>query len=713
LRHAQLKRIFENTWIQGLVLFLFALLFFSSWYKNIVFTIFQGRDLRRTVELLNGNWIWHGPDLSAGGYTPGPFYYWLMALPFSIFKSWESLVWFNFFLMSGAAVILWFIGRSLASVFAGFLLYFLFLNSQLLTELMKTFWHPSFLFIFQALLVYWLIRLPKNKKLLPAISLVIGLTLQIHYLQSIFLLALLANIAISKQPKKEKIRDLIIVGAFTILPLLPYIIWMFGQDHQFQTQIFSNSTTGIGDNLREIAAEKLAPLIALVWIFAIIEFFKKDKIFNFKNNLLSTAWIFSILAWIPLSYDLLFTRFTEASVLLTYVLSAPMLERLEERHRRFFYGGFTLATGWYLYKIDAWKYVADILAPLPILFIASGVLVLFLFPLKTKHRPVIGLLMLVTLSAFLAKLSQGEARGTGRKYDNRAVERAGLLEALAEKTGWDYKTFREHTFIVGIHREDELQFIYQQYLEKRTPGMPKSQYDGILVINRNTASFLGPNSEPDWDKLRSKIPDEFYLAAIRNELKCQETKKIGNFEICFYEFKDSEIQFTWNNLGYPYLFRQPALVSINESQGVERPDSVSWVFYINSCENFDPVCSIYFMVKQLKEGFLEVTVLGDPLGMPNPIPNPLSYLTLNDLKIEVDCKNKGTELFTLASQMGIKLNADGSFTQGFLTPYQQIIPQKCKSLERLAVVANTVHTGSIYGGWKDSPFRIEWARVKQ
>src|SRR3989338_2585401 len=87
---SRLKLPFENSWASVLVLFCFALLFLSSTYKSTVFTIFQGRDLRRAIDLLEGEWIWHGPELVGGGSSPGPFYFWWLALPLSIFKTWQS-----------------------------------------------------------------------------------------------------------------------------------------------------------------------------------------------------------------------------------------------------------------------------------------------------------------------------------------------------------------------------------------------------------------------------------------------------------------------------------------------------------------------------------------------------------------------------------------------------------------------------------------------
>src|SRR4051812_2260841 len=93
--------------IVAVLLFGFAYCYFSSFFNGPVITIYQARDIHRAWGLLSGHWIWHGPDLSGGGTAPGPFYYWLLALPLSVFGHSGSLVWFQNALASASAVLFW------------------------------------------------------------------------------------------------------------------------------------------------------------------------------------------------------------------------------------------------------------------------------------------------------------------------------------------------------------------------------------------------------------------------------------------------------------------------------------------------------------------------------------------------------------------------------------------------------------------------------
>src|SRR5437763_652159 len=98
---------FKRDILEGILLFVMALCYFSNFYRFHNFSIYQARDIQRALDLLNGHWIWYGPDLSGGGTLPGPFYYWLLALPLLIFGNWESLIWLNLTLASAAAVGFW------------------------------------------------------------------------------------------------------------------------------------------------------------------------------------------------------------------------------------------------------------------------------------------------------------------------------------------------------------------------------------------------------------------------------------------------------------------------------------------------------------------------------------------------------------------------------------------------------------------------------
>jgi hypothetical protein len=288
--------------------------------------------------------------------------------------------------------------------------------------------------------------------------------------------------------------------------------------------------------------------------------------------------------------------------------------------------------------------------------------------------------------------------GGSPKIERNAHERARLIEALIEKTDWDYKDFRERTFIVGTHPEDEYQILFEQIRKKMTaPILADPSIDGILVINRNAASFLeyigGDVLQPNWTKARAEIPPEYFPAG-QKSVFCKVTQVVGSFEICIFMFIDPDMNPTWNNLGYPYNFQQPVLVQITKPMGSRKLEPDKWIFYKNDCANLDPACTIYFLVSSKSREFLEVTVLGDPLAMPGPTQS----LSFKNLMLEWVCR-KDRYSFRIASQLGIEPGPNGTFRNGFLTPYQTRLPLKCKNPAEIYIGANE---GEL------PPFGIKW-----
>ena len=95
-------------------------------------SIYQARDIYRSYDILNGHFTWFGSELSGGGNTPGPAYYWLMAAPLWVTGSWHSLYLYSYLLAALALVLLWYFLKNNFSERAGFFFVFLFLNSSLL-----------------------------------------------------------------------------------------------------------------------------------------------------------------------------------------------------------------------------------------------------------------------------------------------------------------------------------------------------------------------------------------------------------------------------------------------------------------------------------------------------------------------------------------------------------------------------------------------------
>ncbi len=178
--------------ITALILGLYCLFGFFLRWQTLDFFFFNewvARDFDRAFNLFEGIYIpLAGPELNNGGRLPGPFLYFLMAIPLFINKSFESIAQFNFLLNLLAVVVM----------FAAIKKHFGFFVASLFTVLISIYLphinvfgypiNPSFIFPFVALYIWCLLDLiaNKNEKCFPLIILIVSLGIQMHYSMSTF-----------------------------------------------------------------------------------------------------------------------------------------------------------------------------------------------------------------------------------------------------------------------------------------------------------------------------------------------------------------------------------------------------------------------------------------------------------------------------------------------------------------------------------------------
>ncbi len=149
---------------------------------------FQWRDLSRALDILEGNFIWHGPETSDAAKLPGPLYYFLLALPLAIFKGWKSAWLFMIVLNAASAALFFEFLRRAGGYVAAFLGWYLLIANQVLSSNIDSFWNPSFLPVFLvAALWFYNDAFSKSKTKKPTVLffLIVALACQIHF--SVFL----------------------------------------------------------------------------------------------------------------------------------------------------------------------------------------------------------------------------------------------------------------------------------------------------------------------------------------------------------------------------------------------------------------------------------------------------------------------------------------------------------------------------------------------
>ena len=506
------------------IVFIVALVVFSFAGRSISFTSYQARDIQRALDLLNGSFIWFGPDLTGGGHTPGPFYYYLLAIPLGIFGSWQSIVWFQCLLTAMSTSILWaFMKRHHGLIAANLLVYF-FLSSSILETCYLQFWNPSFLFLFQVLLIVILHDYRQMNYVSVALAgLVLGLSVQIHYIQIIFFFGILLTIATDKKiANRKKILQILTISFSSLLPQVPYLLTLsngeargISFDGAFGSVIRLVSFTstdsllkGIKWFLSDALINEFNFFISLgIWIaLAFTILFKRERNVELNRFLVISLGVASFFV-LPNFFEPFFLRYSMPFFILFYVLSAPAVAEFFKR----------------------WSPAAP--------------------------RRVLCAFVIVGVLQFLWKYFDTQVDYTiesGYKFSRNLDGRDDLMSALLAETGWTWDYLRERAFIAGKGPEYDYSTMYKLAWRKSRPQVSPAQYDGLIAIFDVLAKFLKKNGEPNWNAIRKLIPAEIYEAARSGELICNKTIHVGGFQVCFYDVLDSTSKVAWNNLGHPY-----------------------------------------------------------------------------------------------------------------------------------------------------------------
>ncbi len=193
------------------------------------------RDFDRAFNLVDGNYFpLAGPEYDNGGRLPGPFLYWLLALPLLFNYSYESIIVFNFILNSLG--ILLFLGvlkkyfDTHIAIISGIIILIFLPHIQIFGFP----FNPAYIFFFIALFMGLLLELVihKNYKCFPLIVLTLSLSVQLHLSMAVFYLA-----------------PIIILIIYRFKIPLPYLFWALVSvaicflPYLFYKELFLSSST--------------------------------------------------------------------------------------------------------------------------------------------------------------------------------------------------------------------------------------------------------------------------------------------------------------------------------------------------------------------------------------------------------------------------------------------------------------------------------------
>lgn len=275
----------------ALILGIYCLFGLSLRFQILDFFYFNewvARDFDRAINLFEGLYIpLAGPELDNGGRLPGPFLYFLMAIPLFFNKSFVAIAQFNF-LLNALAVFIMFVALKK---------HFGFFVASLFTVLVSIYLphinvfgypiNPSFLFPFIALFIWLTLNfvVNENELFFPLIILVVSLGIQLHYSMATFYAVPLSLIFLYRI--KISRRCVLLILFVLLMVFLPYLF--------YKTQTFIPSPP----IKNQFAALKMSSFLSLGELFDVV-FLKKTMLRITYYNGMEGRRLFS--NWLVLTY---------------------------------------------------------------------------------------------------------------------------------------------------------------------------------------------------------------------------------------------------------------------------------------------------------------------------------------------------------------------------------------------------------------------------
>ena len=221
------------------IFFLLAFLFFYlQTEQKLYWDIFSTRDLQRALAWTKGQFHWPGPEMTAGGNLPGPFFYFLLIPPllFPGGAYGNSILWHAVWLALTYTLVFYFVEKISKHKESVFILLILFITSTgySLFEPFKFGRNAGFAVLFHILALTGLYNYKQTGKnaYLYFVGLITALGVQAHLLVSVHIITAILVFCLKKQKQPKTLL------LFLFLSLLPFLIYFLLLDH---FKIFSAS----------------------------------------------------------------------------------------------------------------------------------------------------------------------------------------------------------------------------------------------------------------------------------------------------------------------------------------------------------------------------------------------------------------------------------------------------------------------------------------
>lgn len=669
---AQFSKLTQHKYFDYLVaatLFLLSL----AYYRYICLTpdsllapnTYQSRDIRRAIDLyLNHRPVWHGPELSGGGFLPGPFYYVLIGLPYWLTQNLLSIYWLEYALTSLGLAVLWVFMKKKYSWQSASVFFVLFLFSPYFKQQLLDFMNPSFLFLFFFIAFICFLQKDKWWKIVLG-SLAVGLAIQIHYTAAVLIFAFFLSVSFDRDfSVRKKIQYILTMVCCLTLVSSLYIYFVYSANNQ------TDPNYGIYVSLMRIVSGfgKFATHLRAAQLYGFIRAILEDF----------------------------------------YVLPSLVLALLylkKNKNERVFLG-FMLFCGLVLLAKLLLTFGVSRYA-IPFFFVTLFLFSVYLFQIRkaaTRNILLAGCAVYAVYNFNVAGSPTMAAAG-GAWRPLKLSEQIELAQKIKSETNWSFEYFRAHSFFKGLQNWVDFTVVYP-----KTESDGPVQYDGLFAVRKDMGPLI-ENGSLSSARPKELLPDNFERALNQREISCEKTEEIGLYEICFYRFKNRDEVRGWGNIGYSYDHAYPDYPVFDQNfSGVETHGKNSATVFNNECGRVSPECYVLFNLSLMAGSRLKLEILGAPLAVLDPFNLPRWAWYAGKPKLEVNCKGKTSE-YLIAPGLGMDDDRNS-----FNTPFTEFFTLSCSEPESITLKMDDNITYNVlndpFKGYSITNFIRTWVRNK-
>lgn len=543
-----------------LVIGTFGLAVFSLSSRYSLFYIYQARDITRAEELIRGQWIWHGPEVSGGGFLPGNLYYILLALMLKVYDSWISC-WYGMLIMAtlgGVGVWVYLSKRFGSNV--GLLWLLTYFGSPFNLIVLSCFWNPSYTLAFVLGSICLMIEVFVFGGGLYSLVLLFALlafNIQLH-LSGLFLLISVLVLWFKGSawgllvPGKRSFILAALTGLVWFLPYLYYLLssgntrfevedgqaWSWALFHYGEIAKTWTSFVSRNGLLQATKGLALSLLILLPWsfIFRPISFIKSPQIVSGDDP--GTILLRRRL-------KVLFLVILGVSSLTAVPLVFSLGYFSKYRYGLPFF--VVLQLGSSLLGVKAWGKVSISLSSVR----KNSRFWIYIFT---------GIVWVTVASYFLSGLVR-----ESRRYAPSILEMKEALEFVQSQTCWTKSEMKEKIFSVNIYSFVSWDHLLEEKCQVRRNSIQNQENTQIREVKQgisNVIFFVAKNSEithsnskmDELEFLQNSGFEAVFLEQIENnELELQRVKHVGPIQIIYVkELRAYAAPLRFQNRGYPY-----------------------------------------------------------------------------------------------------------------------------------------------------------------